>query len=174
MNKQEAVQLLTIINSVYPAQDNSKDQMRMKVDVWSSVFADIPYQAVADALKDHMKLSTSKFAPVPGELMARIMSRHKGDFLSTDEAWAMVDKAIKNSTYHAQEEFERFPDCIKKAVGSSSRLQTWAGMEPGDLNRYVIRDFRKSYEKNIADLDEERVITGQLMAPQNKRLIADG
>ena len=66
-------------------------------------------------------------------------------------AWGVVLKALRNSTYHSEEEFNKLPLVIQKAVSSPGQLREWATMENLDgtgLN-VIQSNFMRTYRLEI-------------------------
>ena len=61
------------------------------------------------------------------------------------EAWSIVKRAIRNSSYYAEEEFNRLPDTIQKAIGSPANLREMSAMEEKDVNTIEQSHFIRSY-----------------------------
>ena len=64
--------------------------------------------------------------------------------LTCDAAWRLVEQAIENSAYHAQEEFDKLPPLARRIVGCPQNLQEWNLMfdKCGDE---VSANFRRVY-----------------------------
>lgn len=99
-------------------------------DVWYELFGRYPYDAVSAAAKAHM-VSSPKI-PTPADINIQLMKLKAGNsssLPSVEESWAMVRKAVRNANYHAEEEFEKLPEIVQKAIGTHQNLAAWAMME---------------------------------------------
>lgn len=137
MTRDETKKIIMGIQCSYP---NFKPQCELSflIDVWNDDLADYSYEEVYMALKRFKATDTSGFAPSIGQLVDAIHKNRGGsNDLSEAEAWDMVRKAIGCSTYYAQEEYDKLPDGIKKAVGSPNQLRNWAMDE--DYNENVVQ-----------------------------------
>lgn len=146
------------IRAVYPnmlADDGAKD-------VWYMMLADLSYQQVATAL--HVHLQTSKYPPTIAEL--RENKAEQGG-LSELEAWAMVRKALRNGSYGAEEEFDKLPDLVKKAVGAASNLKQWAVSDSGMLET-IEAHFLKAFR-----IQQARATQKAQLSPQVKNLLGE-
>ena len=94
------------------------------------------------------------FPPVPGQIKAKMRLITEPDQMSEMEAWTLVSKALKNSTYGASEEFERFPPIVKRIVGNPSQLREWGLMDSETVHSVVASNFQRSY-KAIAAKERE-------------------
>lgn len=157
MTQQEFSVIVKAIKAVYPtmlADDGAKD-------VWYMLLADLPYQQVATALHIHMQ--TSKYPPTIADLR-----ENKADAgLSEMEAWAMVRKALRNGNYGAEEEFDKLPDLVKKAVGAASNLRQWAQSDSGMMET-IEAHFLKAFR-----IQQTRATQEAQLSPQVKNLLED-
>ena len=147
MNKKEANRVLALLNTNYPDtfKDMSDDAYRMKINLWASAFREEPFEMVSAAVMAYMSNSTERFAPNIGQIKEQIRSlTHPGE-MTDAQAWAIVQKAIRNSGYNAAEEFAKLPPLAKKVVGSPANLREW-GLMPSDIvNSVVASNFMRGY-----------------------------
>ena len=88
----------------------------------------------------------------------------------------LVQKAIRNSTYHADEEFAKLPETVQKAVSNPRQLQEWAMMENIDGRAWNVMqsNFMRTYrfeiekQKNMKKLSSDLV---NLISQKEKRKI---
>lgn len=121
------------------------DDMKMTVAVWANMLADYDAVEIGNALKAYIATDTTGFAPSIGQLTAKLNQLKNGDQLNGNEAWTLVYKALCNSTYHAQEEFDKLPPLVQKAVGSADSLKAMA------TNNGFNEDVEKSHFIRIYD-----------------------
>lgn len=153
MKKAETAKILMVIDMNYPNW-KPKD-MNFAIETWNEMLLDYSYEEISVALKAFILSDTSGFAPTIGQLVERVhqlRDAEKGGELTEAEAWAMVQKAVRRSIYYAEEEFEKFPPIIKRAVGSPSYLRDMAMDE--NINHSVeSSNFKRTYR---AVLEKER------------------
>lgn len=128
------------------------DDMKMTVDVWTSLLNDYTYKDMMLALQAYITTEPSAFAPSVGQLIAKLQKVTMPEQLNEMEAWDMVAKALSDSTYHSQERFAELPKVVQKAVGSANQLRSWA--IDSDFNMGVAQsNFIRSYraEKDRAE-----------------------
>lgn len=95
---------------------------------WYRHLNDLPYRALSPGISKI--IMTFKKPPTVADIREAAL-----EFIPTkkqlgeQEAWALVRKAVSNSNYHSQEEFDRLPDVIQKAVGAPRNLAEWAVMD---------------------------------------------
>ena len=160
MTREEAKKLIIVITYTYP---NYKPQdLSMAVDVWAEMLSDYSYEQASNGLKAFITTDTSGFAPSIGQLIDKIHSINpQENELNSNEAWAMVYKALCNSNYHAEEEFAKLPELVQKAVGSADNLRSLAGSS--DFNEEVEKSlFTKTYEAVRKRAKEDAKLPEQL------------
>lgn len=142
MTRDEAKKLIMVITSSYP---NFKPaDMSMTVDVWANMLSEYEYDKCAMALKTYIMSDTSGFAPSIGQLIGKMNVVDEMSEMTGLEAWGYVSRALRDSTYHAQERFDELPPLVKKAVGSPDNLRAW-GMDEGYNENVAQSQFIKSY-----------------------------
>lgn len=152
MTRDETKKIIMIITYTFP---NYKPQdLSMAVDIWNDMLSDYSYEQVSASLKAFIATDTSGFAPSVGQLIEKIHSLNPGEKkMNANESWALVYKALCNSNYHAQEEFEKLPPLVQKAVGSADNLRSLASSS--DFNEEVEKSlFTKTYNA-ICKREEE-------------------
>ena len=65
--------------------------------------------------------------------------------LSEGEAWALIAKALRNSSYNSEKEFEALPENLQRLVGHPSQLREWASMDTETVQSVVQSNFMRSY-----------------------------
>jgi hypothetical protein len=153
MTREEVTKLIAVMVNSYP---NYKPMdLSTTVDIWTMMLEEYTYQEAAQALKTYILSDMSGFAPAIGQLVGRIHETRrleKGDELTELEAWSMVYKAICNSTYNAEREFEKLPEIVQKAVGNPANLREWASMDLDAVQSveqsHFIRVYRAEVEKS--------------------------
>lgn len=142
MTRDETKKLVMIIASSYP---NFKPaDMSMTVDVWANMLAEYEYEKCALALKTYIMSDISGFAPSIGQLIGKMNVADEMTEMTGLEAWSYVSRALRDSTYHAQERFDALPPLVKKAVGSPDNLRAW-GMDEGYNENVAQSQFIKIY-----------------------------
>lgn len=143
MTREETKKIIRIICDSYPNYRPSN--LSETVDVWSSMLDSFSYQQISVALKAFILTDTSGFAPSIGQLVQMIKKAEQKDEMNELEAWTMVSKAIRNSSYHAEEEFAKLPPLVQKAVGSPRQLQNWSQTSLESIETVVQSNFLKTY-----------------------------
>ena len=156
MTREETVKILMNIECSYANWKPSADRGFM-VDVWCDDLSEYTYEQVYTALKAYKATNTSGFAPNVGQLIEMIhgLNPENHNRMNEAEAWALVYKAICNSNYHAEEEFNKLPALVQKAVGSPDSLKSLAGSS--DFNEEVEKSlFMRTYNTICKRAEEDK------------------
>lgn len=103
------------------------------MSLWYDGLKDLPYQVVNIALKKYVQ--TNRFAPSIADIReqaAQLNQNNQNGDLNETEAWSLVLKAIRRSTYYSEEEFAKLPTTVQRAVASPKQLREWATLEDVD------------------------------------------
>lgn len=148
MDRTETIKIMAVLRAAYPQYyaKQSAEDLEGIVNLWAEMFADEPYSVVGMAVKALIKTRESTFPPGIGEINAKIMQITQPEEMTELEAWAMVAKALRNSGYSSQEEFEKLPPAVQKIVGSPAQLQEWSQMDSGTVSSVIASNFQRSYK----------------------------
>lgn len=165
MTKKEFMVIVKGLKSVYsdPKFLEGKDA----IEVWYDLLCDLPYSVLSAATQKYMM--QEKFPPtIAGlrEKAAEITAPVHED-MSELEAWSLVRKALGNSAYNAEAEFDKLPELCQKAVGNPANLREMALMDIDTVNSVEQSHFIRNYR---TALDRKR--TDAQISPDVRRLIA--
>ena len=164
MTRDEVKVLFRIIDATYPHTYRNDEVLSDAISVWAVIFAGTDAKLVESALYTYVS-EMHEFAPTPGhirEIIDRITNPNK---LSEGDAWNMVRRAIGNGLYGAQEEYNKLPSDVQKAIGSSQWIHSMAMDE--NVNMSVeSSNFYKRYRQVIADKKER-----EAMPPAVRKLV---
>lgn len=153
MTYDETLTIMSVLKAAYP--NYYKDMRRSDADaivaLWVEMFKDDPVEIVAVAVKAHIATDKKGFPPHIGAIKEAIVKLNTSDEMTELEAWALVNKATKNSTWNAKEEFEKLPPVIQRLVGSPQQLRDWAAMPADTINSVVASNFQRSYKARAAN-----------------------
>lgn len=152
MTREETVKIIRIMVDSYP--NYKPNNISETVDVWCMMLDEYTYEQVAMGLKSYILSDKSGFAPAIGQIVDKIKTVSEPQQLNELEAWGLVDKAIRNSTYHAEEEFAKLPQIVQKAVGSPSQLFNWARSDIETLESVTQSNFLRTY-RAVAKREDE-------------------
>jgi hypothetical protein len=168
MTRNEMVLLIRVVTNAYP-NFNPKD-LSDTVDVWYEMLSDYTYEQVATALKMYIRADTSGFAPTIGQIVGKINQLGNPQQMNEAEAWSLVSKAIRNSGYHAEEEFAKLPPTIQKVVGHPSNLRDKAldgeyndGVEKSNFLRMYRAQVEKDKELNSLPENTRSLLEGEAL-----------
>lgn len=158
-------------------KDMSQEEAKQTVMLWAEMFAEDPYELVLLAVKALIETDSKGYPPHIGAVKEKLRLITGGDEMTEAEAWGIVAKALRNSTYGSREEFEKFPPVIKRIVGSPNQLREWGMMGSETVHSVVASNFQRSYkaiaqrEREIAKLPPDvKAIVGKIA--KGKRLDA--
>lgn len=147
MNKTETAKIISILQINYPDNFRGKSEAAIEatVNLWAKAFVDDAYAVVSAAVMSHIVSDTNRFMPPIGVIKAKTAEMIKPDEMTEQEAWGLVAKALRNSTYGADEEYAKLPPAVQRAVGGASQLRDWAMMDTETVQSVVASNFQRSY-----------------------------
>lgn len=158
MTPEETIKILSIIKAAYPqwAKDLKASDAKMMVTLWNDMLQDYEYNLVQVAIKK--VIATNKFPPSVAEVIESINYIKTGGQaeMTEIEAWGLVRKAIKNSAYHAGEEFNKLPPRIQQAIGSHNILHNWSQESINGIETVIGSNFMRSYKQTVIRKKEEK------------------
>ncbi len=147
MTREDIKRLLGMITITYP---NFKlNDPALAVDVWHQILEPDEAQNIFDAFSVYARTDTSGFAPSPGKLHMMIADR-LSDEIDEGEIMTMLTMASRNANYGFQDEFDKMPKALQKAVGSPTNIRNWGQMEQDQLN-YTFNNIIKAYKRTVHD-----------------------
>lgn len=171
MNKQETCKIMVYMQAEKPHSFTglTAELYDLKIELWQDAFSDVPYKVVFGAVRAFMMTDVTNFAPGIGQINDIIYKYGENgqNQMTGEEAWnGIVLKALRNSTYNAQKEFDKLPNNVKKLVSSPATLRNWGLMDTETLERSVKHGFVKSYS-TISDREKET----NKIAPNIRKLL---
>lgn len=91
MNSNEAKQILAILTVAYPTLADDKATPRVKL--WSTMFADEPFNLVLTAVQQYLATDAKGFAPTIGKIK-EICNELVNQSSDWSDGWGQVNKAI--------------------------------------------------------------------------------
>jgi hypothetical protein len=145
----EAIAILKILKASYPYfyKDLKKADAEEIINLWATMFADDPAELVVEAVK--ALIVSLKFPPTIADVKEKIQLICTPVKMTEIEAWNMVYRAICCANYHSVECFERFPENIKRLVGSPKQLRDWAVMDAEVVRSVIQSNFMRSYTARV-------------------------
>lgn len=152
MTKKEMAEIIAIMQANYPDdfRGMSDKAMNGKINLWFMQFRDDDYKEVLAAVMAHIATDTGRWMPPVGVIKAKLTEIRLPEELTPQEAWELVSKATRNSTYNSAEEFDKLPPVVQRLVGSPMQLKEWAAMDTDTLQSVVGSNFQRSYKVRAA------------------------
>lgn len=172
MTRDDTKRLMAIIVGAYT--NFKPDDMKLTVDVWSTLLADYDFDGIVMALQAYITSDTKGFPPNVGQILEKYNAIKNPQQMNGQEAWALVSKALRNGYYKAQEEYDNLPPVVQKAVGSPSNLHNWSMTDEKTVETVIASNFMKSYEvecKRERELQTMPLNIKTLIEGINQRLI---
>lgn len=166
MTREETVKVLMTISAAY--QNFRVDNKEVAVNLWMMMLGDYDYRLVMAALKTYIATDDSGYPPNVGKINNIIgsLAQAEDGEITEAEAWSMVSRALRNSTYNSKSEFDKLPEAIQKAVGSANMLYQWATDE--HFNESVISsNFMRSYREIVKRKKEFALIPASVKQTLN-------
>lgn len=164
MTRQDTLMLMSTLRAAYPMYyaKQGVDDARAAVNLWHMMFENDDAQLVSAAVKAFIATDTKGFPPAVGQIKGKldmiVREAYGGGELEPMEAWAMVQKAIRNSYYHSEEEFAKLPDTVRAVLGGPSTLHDYAMMDSETVNSVVSSNFQRSFKARRDHVTEMRML----------------
>ena len=155
MTTEETRKILFTVRAAYPENFThlSKEDGELLLLTWQKLLEEYTYAQVSAGLEIYMRTDKYGRAPKVGQIIDAISKTSKQE-LNANEAWALVYKAICNSNYNSESEFNKLPPLVQKAVGNPINLKEYAAMDIEDVQVTVKAHFKSIYETEVKRADE--------------------
>ena len=154
MTRDEVVKMVRFMKGTF--SNFKPDNLSETVDAWTMIFADDKAEDIMLGLVRYSRTEHNGFAPSPGQILAMIPK----ETLSEMEAWGLVCKAVRNSSYRSEEEFAKLPEDVQRAVGSADILASWAGTPEEAFQTVIQSNFMRSYRAISEQSKRDRIQIG--------------
>jgi len=174
MTKNDTAKVMAILATAYPQfyAKQSKEEKVAAVSLWADLFADDDPSIVLAAVKSHIATDTKGYPPVIGQIKEQVVKLTQPKQMTEQEAWSLVYRAICNSGYHAQTEYDALPPLLQRLVGSPSQLHDWALMDADEVNSVIGSNFMRSYRVRAKDWQDYQALPGAIR--ERLDALADG
>ncbi len=152
MTREETIKIIRIIAATYP--NFKMNDISETVDAWYFFLADYGYPEISLALKTYVQTNGTGFPPSVSQLINLTKVVEDYSSFNENEAWSLVNKAIKNSLYNSESEFEKLPDVVKKTVGHPANLREWAMLNSSEVETVVASNFMRNYRVEVTRAQE--------------------
>ena len=152
MNRAETLAVMGVLKAAYPTyyRDMSRRDAESVVALWVDMFADEPAPLVAAAVKALIATDEKGFPPHIGAVKARVRQLTQAPEMTDGEAWAVISRALRNSAYDSQREFDALPPRLQRLVGSPSQLREWAMLDAETVQSVIASNFQRAYRARAA------------------------
>lgn len=139
MNKQQFATLAIAMKSAYPASKILEDNASM--DFWFMMLQDIDYKVAENAIAEH--ICTNIYPPNIAEIRKLCADRMQKPVLPFDEAWGVVQKALRDyGFYNPEKAFATMDELTLSVVKNLGWLRLCMSENP-TADR---ANFREAYE----------------------------
>jgi hypothetical protein len=162
MTRRDAVEILTIIQTAYPAYNPPDTEIA--IGLWIDAFNETPAQTVKTAVKTYI-MGDHEFAPNPGNINTLIYNMNTIHEDTPEELWAKyVRPAIRDALYHSEERFEKFPLDLQKVIAAPRVLSGWASMSTETVDSVIYSQFLKSYRGYMSEKRRQNAYPPEIRA----------
>ena len=147
MTREDTIKILSVLRGAYPAfyRDITKQEAESTIALWESMFDEEPYELVGAAVKAFISGDGKGFPPSIGQIKERIRLITQPEEMTEQEAWSLVSKALRNSTYGSEEEFAKLPPEVQAVVHDPGQLRQWAIGPADDVETVIASNFMRSF-----------------------------
>lgn len=172
MTERETRKIIAVMSATWVAAFSkmTASQIDNMVAVWNRQMAEYTYHQVSVGLDVFTATENKGFPPSPGQVIACIKQTEPPAITETAmEAWAKLRKGIRNSGYHAKEEFEKLSEISQRAIGSPETMRDLA-LGPSrnvdiEQNHFIrtyneLKDRKEAYDRlpaNVKKLVEDPI-----------------
>lgn len=168
MTRDETKKIIMVIAASYP--NWKPNDLSFTVDAWHMMLSEYTYHDVAKALKAYITTDTSGFAPSIGQLVNNMNIEDKLTSMNELEAWNLVSRAIRDSTYHAEERFAELPPLVQKCVGSPSMLRNWGQTDNKTVETVIQSNFMRTFREMSSRQNTINALPVEMKSEVFKRL----
>ena len=148
MTTEEIRMMLAVLKQAYPHsyKDMTEEDVRGTVKLWKMMFEREDAAIVNQAVVSLLSTRTVGYTPVIGEICEEIRKIKNPTSVTAQEAWSLVRRSLRNGIYGYQEEYDKLPMDVQKAVGRPEQLREWALLNEDELDTVTASNFRKSFD----------------------------
>lgn len=141
MTRDETKKMILYLHTAYKGFCEDKNLTNV-VDVWHDAFKDDDVKLVSKATQNYV--NANEYYPTIAGIRKQINLLKESE--TDTDLWALIQKAVRNGTYGAKEEFEKLPPECQSFVGSPASLKELAQIDTGTMNTIVKGQFLKRVE----------------------------
>ena len=147
MDRAETLKIFSVIKANYGNffKNTTKTDAEAMVSLWEEMFCDEPYNVVGAAVKSFIASDVEGYPPTVGKIKEYIRKLTQPEAMTEQEASNIIFKAISNSLYNAEVEFDKLPPILQTLVGSPYMLREWAMMDSDTVHSVISSNIMRSY-----------------------------
>ena len=155
MTKEGIKKCLRALQVSYPNtyKGYGAESWRDLASIWEIQFHNCEDEAVFIAL--NKSFATNEFPPSYSEIKKNLVG--KRNELSNEDIWALLLKAGRNGLYHAEEEYAKLPESVRKVVTPGTIKEI--AMADDESLRYIKRDIMNDYRISDAEDYVDRLLS---------------
>ena len=142
MTEKETTQILMAISTMFPHFKAGDRATTIKM--WTECLGDLTYDQVSNAVKEFIMSDTKGFPPTVGQIRANVAGHRPAEIMGEGRAWELVYNALQNGYYGAEEEYNKLPEDVRRALGGAGQLRQWAVMDLDSIS-VAESNFKRSY-----------------------------
>ena len=180
MTKLETANIVGIIQTYYGGfyKNFGKEETGAMIDAWYIILVDYDFEEFQASLKAYIIGDVKGFPPVVGQIIEklRVIKSVVTEELNELTAWGLVYSAICDSTYHARERYDEFPETIKKCIYAPEQLSIWGQLELSEVNTVIQSNFMRTFrgvQKHENDIKQIPKDIIERITNQNKEQIEE-
>ena len=158
MNKQETVQVITLLAGNYDVIANKSDiQKELMLNTWYECLNDLDYKLVLQAVKK--TIMESPYPPTIDIIRKNAIEMvNPTTKVTAIEAWNEAIKMISKGSILTQEEFEAASPMVQKFFGCIGQVRELAKTDADTVNTVTKGQFLKQYEVLVKREKEQKLI----------------
>ena len=162
MNKQETVQIITLLAGNYEGIANKTPKQReLMLNTWYECLNDLDYDVVLKAVKK--TIIDNPYPPTIHEVRKNAIELINPTTKRTAiEAWDEALKMISNGLYMTPEQFETHSAEVKKFFKDTKQVRELAMLDSDVVNSVIKGQFLKQYDIIIEREKEEKLLPDDL------------
>jgi hypothetical protein len=157
LTPEQIKQIIEFIIGALPGKQEEKQNLAVKAELWMTLTADLPFEAVRAAVITWAAENKDPWFPMPGtirEIALRLLN--KGNEIPTPEdAWAEVMKQLTRAGRSMKPEFSH--PLIKQAVNAIGWLRLCDSEMIGVECGHFMRIYATYRERAVRDLQDQQL-----------------
>lgn len=160
MSRKEITKIIFILKTAYPYafKDMNEQEVQSMVNLYEEMFKDNTYTDVSNAIKNI--INTNEYMPTIATIKSKIYDLKHSKEENNSQLWEKLLNAIRNGSYHSEEEFKKLPNLVKVYVRSPRQLQEMAMMDSDVIHSVVKGQFLKQIEAIKENYKTNEIVGG--------------